>query len=61
MPNFDVDVIEFRDGIFADFAAVLAASQQVGSNVQIDVDASNRIVLNNVTLSSLHQDDFLFV
>jgi Ca2+-binding RTX toxin-like protein len=55
------DVIEFHDAIFADFAAVLAASQQVGANVRITVDASNSIVLNNVSLANLHQNDFLFV
>jgi Ca2+-binding RTX toxin-like protein len=54
------DVIEFDDAMFADFAAVLAASQQVGSDVQITVDASNSILLNDVALSNLHQDDFRF-
>jgi len=52
------DVIEFHDGLFASFAAVQAASHQVGSDVEIDVDASNSILLKNVTLANLNQDDF---
>lgn len=55
------DVIELHDDIFADFAAVQAASSQVGSDVLITVDASNSILLTNVTLANLHQNDFLFV
>ncbi len=53
-------MIEFQNGIFANFAAVQTASQQVGSDVLITVDASNTILLKNVTLANLHQDDFLF-
>jgi hypothetical protein len=49
------------DLLKAILAAVQAASQQVGSDVQITVDASNSILLKNVTLANLHQDDFLFV
>jgi hypothetical protein len=33
----------------------------VGSDVLITVDASNTILLKNVTLANLHQDDFLLV
>lgn len=55
------DVIEFGDGLFVDFAAVIAASQQVGSNVEITVDGSNGILLNNVTLANFHADDFRFL
>jgi Ca2+-binding RTX toxin-like protein len=55
------DVIEIDNAIFADFAAVQAASAQVGSNVVITVDADNSITLNNVVLANLHQNDFLFV
>jgi Ca2+-binding RTX toxin-like protein len=53
------DVMEFF-GLFADFAAVQAASAQVGSDVQITLDAATRILLQNVTLANLNQDDFLF-
>jgi Tol biopolymer transport system component len=55
------DVIEIHDDIFADFAAVQAASSQVGSDVLITVDGSNSIVLTNVTLANLNQNDFLLV
>lgn len=54
------DVIEFRDGIFADFSAVMAAASTSGSNTII-TDGSNTITLQNVALASLHQDDFRFV
>jgi hypothetical protein len=53
------DVIEFHDGLFANFAAVQAASQQVGSNVLITIDASNSILRQNVSPSNLNQNDFL--
>ncbi|MBX9826325.1 MAG: pre-peptidase C-terminal domain-containing protein [Xanthobacteraceae bacterium] len=55
------DVIQIQDELFADFAAVQAASAQVGSNVVITLDASNTITLQNVALANLHQDDFQFV
>jgi Ca2+-binding RTX toxin-like protein len=47
------DTIEFRNG-FADFAAVQAATHQVGDDVHIDINASNSIVLTNVSLSTLN-------
>lgn len=53
------DVIEFTDGLFADFAAVLAAATQDGSDVLISVTAQDTLTLRNVQLSALHQDDFL--
>jgi len=55
------DVIEFSSIVFADFEAVLAASSQAGSNVLISAGSSDVITLQNVTLSSLHVDDFRFV
>jgi hypothetical protein len=54
-------VIKIEDSLFADFAAVQAASAQVGSHVVITLDASNTITLQNVTLANLHQDDFQLV
>lgn len=56
-----VDVIEFHDNIFADYAAVLAAASTVGSDTVITVDGSTSVTLQNVALASLHQDDFRFV
>jgi Ca2+-binding RTX toxin-like protein len=55
------DVIEFHDGLFADFDAVMASASMSGSNTVITIDADNSIVLQNVTISALHQNDFLFV
>ena len=54
------DRILFNDGLFDDFQDVLAASQQVGRNVVITVDADNTITLENVRLNNLHANDFLF-
>lgn len=54
------DVIQFDTLIFADFAAVLAASQQVGSDVVITADNSNSLTLKSLNLSNLHADDFQF-
>ena len=53
------DVIEL-DRVFAGFASLSAASQQIGADVVITADASNTITLKNVLLSSLNADDFLF-
>ncbi len=55
------DVIEFHDGIFANFAAVQAAATTSGSNTIITVDANTTITLQNVALANLHANDFLFV
>jgi serralysin len=55
------DVIEIGDALFADFAAVQAASQQVSGDVVITLDASNTITLQNVTLANLQQNDFHLV
>ena len=55
------DVVEIRDGLFADFAAIQAASQQVSGDVVITLDASNTITLQNVTLANLQQNDFHLV
>ncbi|MGV4797448.1 beta strand repeat-containing protein [Rhizobium sp. F40D2] len=54
------DVIDISNGIFADFAAVMAAATQVGADTLITYDASNSILLKNVGLTTLHQDDFRF-
>jgi Ca2+-binding RTX toxin-like protein len=53
------DVIHFGDGLFADFAAVMNAATQVGSNVEIVFDEFNVVTLENVTKANLNQDDFL--
>lgn len=53
------DVIDF-DGVFADFAAVMAAVQQVGADVLITFDTNNTIKLLNVTVAQLNANDFSF-
>jgi hypothetical protein len=40
---------------------VIDASQQVGANTVITLDADNTITLQNVQLTSLQANDFLFV
>jgi len=68
--NFDPasanhDVLQFDHTIFTDAQAVLAASRQVGPDVQISHDAGHAdhetIVLQNVNLSLLHANDMVFV
>ncbi|MBY5646346.1 calcium-binding protein [Rhizobium leguminosarum] len=55
------DVIEVETDVFADFASVIAAAAQSGSDTLITHDGDNSIVLRNVALTNLHQDDFRFV
>jgi len=45
--------------VFANFAAVHAASHQVGTDVHIDVTGAS-VVLTNVVLANLGADDFRF-
>ena len=55
------DVIQVDTALFANFAAIQSAAQQVGSNTVISSDAANTITLTGVTLSNLNANDFLFV
>ena len=55
------DVIQLDQDVFADFASVLAAASQVGSDTLITYDAANVLTLKNVAMTSLHQDDFRFM
>jgi hypothetical protein len=52
------DRVEFDGGVLQNFAAVQAASHQVGNDTVITLDAGNSIVLQHV--SSLHGSNFLF-
>jgi hypothetical protein len=54
------DFIQFDHTIFADYAAVMAASHQVSADVVITLDAADTIRLTHVSLASLHPNDFLF-
>ena len=56
----DDDRIVFDD-LFGSFQAVRNASRQVGSDTVITLDANNTIRLEDVRLSSLQSNDFLFV
>jgi hypothetical protein len=55
------DHIAFEDGIFAELADVMDASEQVGANVVITADGDGTITLEHMTLASLAASDFLFV
>jgi hypothetical protein len=54
------DQIQFDHTVFANFAAVQAATHQVGADTVI-THGSDSITLQHVTASSLHAGDFLFV
>jgi Ca2+-binding RTX toxin-like protein len=54
------DRIEFDGGVFQNFGAVQAASHQAGNDTVITLDAGNSIVLQHVSMSSLHASNFLF-
>ena len=53
------DHVEFDD-VFANFLAVQTASQQVGLNTVIALDANHSITLTGVAIGSLGASDFLF-
>ncbi|MCV0425414.1 MAG: hypothetical protein K5905_08065, partial [Roseibium sp.] len=55
------DILSFETTLFADFASVLAAATDVGSNIVITIDASTSIELQGVSTANLHEDDFQFV
>jgi Ca2+-binding RTX toxin-like protein len=54
------DVITFDD-VFANFAAVRAASQQVGADTVITAPDGSSVTLKNVMLNSLQVNDFAFI
>ncbi|HEY5795749.1 MAG TPA: metallophosphoesterase [Bosea sp. (in: a-proteobacteria)] len=54
------DTIQFDAGLFADFAAVTAAAEQVGNDVVFTLDEHHALTLSNVALASLSADDFRF-
>ena len=54
------DIIEVSSAIFANFAAVQAASAQVGADVVITASPSDAITLKNYNLANLGADDFRF-
>jgi Ca2+-binding RTX toxin-like protein len=58
----ETDVIEIDHTVFADFQALLAATQADGDDVVITADPNDTITIKNVTVAQLiqHQDDFHF-
>uniref|UniRef100_UPI003F20702A beta strand repeat-containing protein n=1 Tax=Rhizobium sp. F40D2 TaxID=3453141 RepID=UPI003F20702A len=54
------DTIKIDITVFADWAALLAASNDSGSDTTITADADNTITLKNVAVSSLQSSDFQF-
>ncbi|MCF6370695.1 M10 family metallopeptidase [Rhizobium halophilum] len=55
------DVIQFASDIFADYTAMLEAALQQGADVLISYNASNALTVKDLSLASLHADDFRFV
>ena len=56
----DDDIISFDDALFDDFNEMIGASQQVGDDVVITVDALTTLTLRDANLLSLSADDFRF-
>jgi hypothetical protein len=55
------DVLQFSSSVFADWAHVLGAAVQNGSDVVITLDATDKITLTNVSLASLSSANARFV
>lgn len=55
------DVIRFNQNNFQNFNVVINASEQVGDDVVITLNASNSLRLDDVLLVNLHADDFDFI
>ncbi len=53
------DQIDITDFGFADFNAVTTASTDVGTDVHIQLDADDLLILQNVSTAELASDDFL--
>ncbi|MCW1408803.1 rhizobiocin, partial [Rhizobium sp. 1AS11] len=54
------DTIRIDHSIFADWASLLGAFSQSGSDTIVTADSDNTITLKNVAVSSLDSFDFLF-
>ncbi|MCW0180339.1 MAG: calcium-binding protein [Zavarzinia sp.] len=54
------DMISFEDGLFTDFADVLAHATQVGADIVIAWSAGNTITIDEYLLTKLNAGDFLF-
>ena len=58
--NPSQDVIQFNPALFANYAAVLGATTQVGSDSVIAYDANDKVTLTNVSVPSLTASNFHF-
>ncbi|MDF0585064.1 calcium-binding protein, partial [Bradyrhizobium yuanmingense] len=56
----DHDMVRFDRTMFADFASVIAAASQVGSDVVISLGNGDSLTLQNVDLAALTADNFEF-
>ncbi|MGT2440863.1 calcium-binding protein [Bradyrhizobium betae] len=56
----DHDMVRFDRTMFADFASVVAAASQVGSDVVISLGNGDSLTLQNVDLAALTVDNFEF-
>jgi hypothetical protein len=51
-------VIQFNSALFANYAAVMADTAQVGANTVIQINPNNSVTLDNVTASTLTASNF---
>jgi Ca2+-binding RTX toxin-like protein len=58
--NTSRDVLQFDTTLFANYAAVMADTRQVGANAIITYDANDSVTLNGVQASRLTASDFRF-
>jgi hypothetical protein len=58
--NTSKDTIVFNHALFANFAAVLGATTQVGSDTVIRADANDSVTLTNTIASTLSSNNFHF-
>ena len=54
------DKLQFSTNVFANAAAVLAASSQIGNDVLINAGGGDQIAIKNFNLGNLDASDFLF-
>jgi Ca2+-binding RTX toxin-like protein len=54
-----IELVGFGEA-FDEFAEVLGAATEVGSDTVIDFGGGDTLILKNVSIASLHVDDFLF-
>ncbi|WP_346915478.1 hypothetical protein [uncultured Roseibium sp.] len=54
-------MLEFDSAVFADFASLMAAATDDGTDMTITIDAETSILLQNVVVAEFHQDDVRIV